>query len=127
MRIKLNKMASMSILQSSASGSAATVLASGDVAGATPSSVSAQAAISLDKLALNIPAHVLDLVSASNVEEQELMLRLMEIGFLPGERVRIVATGFPGPDPLAVRIGQATFALRRHEASKVLVELEAAA
>ena len=125
MRIKLNKMASMSIMQSSASGSAATVLASGDVAGATPSSVSAQAAISLDKLALNIPAHVLDLVSASNVEEQELMLRLMEIGFLPGERVRIVATGFPGPDPLAVRVGAATFALRRYEASRVLVVPEA--
>ena len=59
--------------------------------------------------------------------EDELMLRLMEIGFLPGESVRIVATGFPGPDPLAVRIGQATFALRRHEAAQVLVQLEAAA
>lgn len=105
----------MSILQSSAPGSAATVLVSDGAA---------QAAISLDKLALNTPALVVDLVSAGNVEEQELMLRLMEIGFLPGERVRIVATGFPGPDPLAVRVGAATFALRRYEASRVLVSLE---
>ena len=39
--------------------------------------------------------------------------------------VRVVAAGFPGADPLAVRIGQATFALRRHEASMVLVQPEA--
>ena len=80
----------------------------------------------LHTLAVNQPARVVDLVSEQEGDEN-LMLRLMEIGFLPGETVRIVATGFPGPDPLAVRIGQATFALRRHEASKVLVELEAAA
>ena len=115
----------MSILQSSASGSAATVSATGGVAEAAPSPASAQAAISLDKLAPNVPARVLDLVSAANVEEQELMLRLMEIGFLPGELVRIVATGFPGPDPLAIRVGAATFALRRYEASRVLVTPEA--
>lgn len=115
----------MSNLQSSAPGRAANVLVSDGAAQAAQSSVTAQAAISLDKLALNTSAVVMDLVSASNVEEQELMLRLMEIGFLPGERVRIVATGFPGPDPLAVRVGSATFALRRYEASRVLVVLEA--
>ena len=46
----------------------------------------------------------------------------MEIGFLPGEMVRVLATGFPGADPLAIRVGQATFALRRDEAAFVLVE-----
>ena len=80
--------------------------------------------VGLDSLGRNVPARVVDLVPAASQEEQELQLRLMEIGFLPGERVRIVATGFPGPDPLAVRVGQATFALRRYEASKVLVLLE---
>ena len=79
----------------------------------------------LHTLAVNQPARVVDLVSEQEGDEN-LLLRLMEIGFLPGETVRIVATGFPGPDPLAVRIGQATFALRRHEASRVLVQLEAA-
>ena len=82
--------------------------------------------VGLHTLAVNQPARVVDLASSDEGDEG-LLLRLMEIGFLPGETVRIVATGFPGPDPLAVRIGQATFALRRHEASKVLVELEAAA
>ena len=80
----------------------------------------------LDQLAVNQPARVVDLASSEG-EDESLLLRLMEIGFLPGESVRVVATGFPGPDPLAVRIGQATFALRRHEASQVLVKLEAAA
>ena len=82
--------------------------------------------IGLDQLAVNQSARVVDLASSEG-EDENLLLRLMEIGFLPGESVRIVATGFPGPDPLAVRIGQATFALRRHEASQVLVKLEAAA
>ena len=79
----------------------------------------------LHMLAVNQPARVVDLVSAQEGDEN-LLLRLMEIGFLPGEMVRIVATGFPGPDPLAVRVGQATFALRRHEAAMVQVAPEAA-
>ncbi len=47
--------------------------------------------------------------------------RLMELGFLPGESVRVVAKGFPSGDPIAVRIGQATFALRRFEAALIAV------
>ena len=78
----------------------------------------------LDQLAVNQPARVVDLASSEG-EDESLLLRLMEIGFLPGESVRVVATGFPGPDPLAVRVGSATFALRRYEASRVLVALEA--
>ena len=64
------------------------------------------AVMGLDTLGRNVPARVVDLRAGHGEEEQELLLRLMEIGFLPGERVRIVATGFPGPDPLAVRVGQ---------------------
>ena len=41
---------------------------------------------------------------------------LAEIGFLPGEPVSVMARGLPGADPLVVRIGQSTFALRRAEA-----------
>lgn len=47
---------------------------------------------------------------------------LEEIGFLVGERVMLMTRGLPGGDPLAVRIGQSTFALRRAEAACVLVE-----
>ena len=42
---------------------------------------------------------------------------LAEIGFLPGESVSVMARGLPGADPLVVRIGQSTFALRRAEAA----------
>ena len=78
-------------------------------------------AIGLDALPRQVAAHVVDLRTARDASEQQLLLRLMEIGFLPGEPVRIVATGFPGGDPLAVRVGQATFALRRHAAALVRV------
>ena len=44
---------------------------------------------------------------------------LEEIGFIPGERVELMARGFPGGDPLVVRIGQSTFALRKAEAACV--------
>jgi len=47
--------------------------------------------------------------------------RLEEIGFLPGERVMVTARGGLGGDPLAVRIGHSTFALRRAEAACVLI------
>lgn len=49
----------------------------------------------------------------------ELVLRLIEIGFLPGERVRVIARGQPGDEPIAVRLGHTTFALRRFEAAMV--------
>jgi len=47
--------------------------------------------------------------------------RLEEIGFIPGERVVVTARGMPGGDPLVVRVGQSTFALRRAEAACVHV------
>jgi ferrous iron transport protein A len=50
--------------------------------------------------------------------------RLAELGFLPGERVRVLAHGPLGREPVAVRVGTATFALRRHEAGCVRVVAE---
>ena len=88
------------------------------------SSPATAAAITLDALPRQVAARVVELHAARDTAEQELLLRLMEIGFLPGEPVRILAAGFPGDDPLAVRVGQATFALRRHEAALVRVAPE---
>lgn len=48
-------------------------------------------------------------------------LRLAEIGFMPGEHVMIISRGMPGGDPLAVRVGLSTFALRRAEAACIRV------
>jgi ferrous iron transport protein A len=47
---------------------------------------------------------------------------LEEIGFFPGEQVQVMTRGFPGGDPIVVRIGQSTFALRGAEAACVQVE-----
>ncbi len=53
--------------------------------------------------------------------EDSLARRLLEIGFFPGAVVQIVAAMWPDDDPLAVHVGGATFALRRHEADGVTV------
>lgn len=59
----------------------------------------------------------------AQVEASDLLARrLLEIGFYPGAVVEVVAAMWPGDDPLAVRVGGATFALRRHEADGVTVE-----
>ncbi len=47
---------------------------------------------------------------------------LDEIGFIPGERVMVMARGVPGGDPLVVRVGNSTFALRRAEAACIRLE-----
>jgi ferrous iron transport protein A len=52
---------------------------------------------------------------------KELPKRLAELGFLPGERVRVLGRGWFSREPLAVRIGTGTFALRLYEAACVQV------
>jgi ferrous iron transport protein A len=47
--------------------------------------------------------------------------RLQDLGFVPGESLRVVAHGPWGADPLLVQIGSTRFALRRTEASRVSV------
>ena len=53
-----------------------------------------------------------------------IVRRLVEIGFVPGERVRIIEEVWPGGDPMAVRVGSTVFALRRREARAVLVRVD---
>jgi len=50
--------------------------------------------------------------------------RLAELGFVVGERFEIVAEAWPSRDPMVVRIGSTTLALRRREAAVVAVELD---
>jgi ferrous iron transport protein A len=57
----------------------------------------------------------------SELEGGDIGLRLLELGFVEGESLRVIAHGFPGNEPIAVRIGNTTFALRRFEAEHVLV------
>ena len=52
-----------------------------------------------------------------------IVMRLIELGFVQGERFEIIAEARPSGDPLAVRIGGSCFALRRREAGAVLVRV----
>jgi ferrous iron transport protein A len=50
--------------------------------------------------------------------------RLLEFGFVNGERIEVLAEARPGRDPFVVRVGHTTLALRRREAQSVWVELQ---
>jgi ferrous iron transport protein A len=50
-----------------------------------------------------------------------LLARLRDLGFVHGARCEVVARMWPAGDPLAVRIGGSTFALRGVEADAVRV------
>lgn len=45
--------------------------------------------------------------------------RLRDLGFVPGEQVRLLTHGPFGAEPLLVQIGFTRFALRRSEAARV--------
>ncbi|MFP5430829.1 MAG: ferrous iron transport protein A [Gammaproteobacteria bacterium] len=51
--------------------------------------------------------------------------RLADLGFVPGETVRLIAHGPVGGDPLLVQVGFTRFALRRSEADRVHLEVPA--
>ncbi len=53
--------------------------------------------------------------------DPQVGLRLAELGFFPGCRLRVIGVGFWGGDPLAVSVNGTKFALRRAEAAKILV------
>jgi ferrous iron transport protein A len=80
----------------------------------------APADIRLTDLKLGTSARVVS-VSAGDAKAPELGRRLAELGFLPGEAVRIVAKGLMARAPIAVRIGTSTFALRLFEAACIRV------
>ena len=77
------------------------------------------ASLALTGLPKNAPARVLQVT-----HQGELAERLHDLGFIAGEAVRVVAHAIGG-DPIAVRVGHSTFALRRTEAAGVLVRPDA--
>ncbi|MDP9014635.1 MAG: ferrous iron transport protein A [Pseudomonadota bacterium] len=90
------------------------------VGAGVPLAAAESAGLRLADLATGAEARVVG-VSASTGATLDLGRRLAELGFLPGEKLRIVARGFMGREPIAVRIGTGTFALRLFEAACVLV------
>jgi len=78
----------------------------------------------LDSLKAGQSATVIHLAPAAGAGDGiDVARRLMELGFVPGERIRMLKRGLPG-SPLAVKVGQSTFALRRFEAALVSIQPE---
>jgi ferrous iron transport protein A len=75
----------------------------------------------LADLATGTLARVVSVSASESTAPLGLARRLAELGFLPGEAVRIVARGLMAREPIAVRIGTGTFALRAFEAASILV------
>ncbi len=78
-----------------------------------------QGTCGLYELALQQPAAVWAVTAPAHAPEWSGWLA--EIGFLPGERVQLLNRAQPGGDPLVVRVGDSTFALRVAEAACVQV------
>ncbi len=57
----------------------------------------------------------------SGLPTAELERRLIELGFTEGAAVEILHEGIIGRDPIAVRVNNATVALRRREAMAIFV------
>jgi ferrous iron transport protein A len=61
---------------------------------------------------------------ADGSPDPQMLHRLSELGFLPGEPVQLLRRGPGGREPLAVQIGETFFALRKVEAQCVEVSLD---
>ena len=59
-------------------------------------------------------------ISSVDSTDEALSLELQELGFVPGSKVTFVSRGLFN-SPLAFRVRGAVFALRREEASAILV------
>ena len=88
-------------------------------AAAEPATVAA-GPLGLDRAGTGQPCRVLAVRSPDGLPDWGRWLA--EIGFLPGEAVTVTTRSVWGGDPMVVRVGQSTFALRRAEAACVQVE-----
>ncbi|MBC3935829.1 FeoA family protein [Undibacterium rugosum] len=80
----------------------------------------------LDRLRVGTQAVVTDVSSQQHDQPGnhiEIARRLKELGFVSGETVQILHKGYFGGEPVAVRVGQSTFALRHFEAALIGVAL----
>ena len=64
--------------------------------------------------------------SVDNVNQPDLVAsRLETLGFVPGTRVQVITKGIFGGDPILIQIGFTRFALRKIEAEKIEIHLNA--
>ena len=106
-------------------------VATGPARAVAPTEAGEPRAIALSDLEIGGFATIHAVLPTDSEIDRHLVLRLIEIGFVPGERVRVIAVGRPGREPIAVRLSAtdsgrrtvsgSTFAMRRHEADFIRV------
>lgn len=80
-------------------------------------------ALRLVDLPRDVRARVVTVHDNGNDRSADVVARrLRELGFVSGEPVRVSGFGPFGRDPLLVRVGTSSFALRRSEAARIEVE-----
>lgn len=84
-----------------------------------PAAVPAPDAPALDRATTGQPCRVVAV--AAPAQQPDWGRWLEEIGFLPGEQVTVLRRSLWGGDPMVVRVGDSSFALRRAEAACVRV------
>jgi ferrous iron transport protein A len=77
----------------------------------------------LSDLAKGAHGTVLGLSPGPDGADENLLRRLGELGFLPGEPVQLLRRGPGGREPIAVQIGETQFGLRLLEAQCVEVSV----
>ena len=92
-----------------------------DLAGADGLSARPVPMTTLDQLPDGAAARVHAVLPATSAPDWPRWLA--EIGFLQSEPVRLLSRAQPGGDPLVVRVGLSTFALRRAEAACIQVQV----
>jgi len=78
--------------------------------------------LSLSVLAPGATASVVSVGSGEDREFTPVERRLIELGFVHGEHIEVIAQSMLGGDPFVIRVGTSTFALRRREVESVWVE-----
>jgi ferrous iron transport protein A len=68
----------------------------------------------------NLPLHTQGTIVG--FDQDDIVLKLMEMGFIPGEKVSIEHVS-PAGDPIVITVSGYLVSLRLNEASKILVEL----
>ncbi|MDO8718906.1 MAG: FeoA family protein [Pseudomonadota bacterium] len=72
------------------------------------------------------PNRITTIISLREAEDgdaqSQVLQRLSELGFMPGETISVLQRGPGGREPIAVQVGDTVFALRRHEASCIQVK-----
>lgn len=71
----------------------------------------------LSEIGVGIPVIIKD------IEADDLFLKLMEMGFIPGETV-VIEQVAPLGDPISIQVAGYHLSLRLNEASKVFVEIK---